>query len=156
MTESELMPVKLREPAARKPVLSGCHPFLLKWKKGSKVVLSGFILSGGLCGIGQEATAGTDWRNNGGGSVNQNQSVIPRGGGWVTPSQGWVTPSQGWVTPNQNWGTPNQNWGTPNQGWGPPNQRWDHPNQGWDYPNQRWDHPNQGWDYRGRGGRSNW
>ena len=142
MTESELMPVEPREPAARKLVLLGRCTFLLKWVKGSKVVLSGFILSAGLFGIGQEATAGTDWENNGGGWVNQDQRVIPRGGGWVTPSQGWVTPSQGWVTPNQNWGTPNQGWNNPNQGWG-------HPNQGWG-------HPNQGWDHCGRGGKGHW
>ena len=137
--EIEPMPDELRE-----SVLSSRRAFLLKWEKWSKAVLTGFMLGSGLLGIGQEAAAGTDWSNNGGGWVNPDQQVIPRGGGWVTPSQGWVTPSQGWVTPNQNWGTPNQNWGAPNQGGNNPNQRWDH-------PNQRWDHPNQGWGNRGRG-----
>jgi len=136
-TEIELMPDESREPAAGGPVLSGRRAFLLKWGKGSKAVMAGFILGSGLLGIGQEATAEKD-RNN-------------SDGGWVTPSQGWVTPSQGWVTPSQGWVTPSQGWVTPNQGGNNPNQGWGNPNQGWNNPNQRWDHPNQGWDHRGRG-----
>jgi len=149
--ESGLMPDKLREPTAEEPVLSDRRAFLLNWGKWSKAVMAGFILGGGLLGIGQEATAETDRTHSGGGWVNPDQTVIPRGGGWVTPSQGWVTPSQGWVTPNQNWGAPNQNWGAPNQGWNNPDRGWDHPHQRRDHPHQRRDHPHQGWDHRGRG-----
>src|SRR5512143_1226744 len=137
-TESELMPAEPREPAARKLVLLGRCTFLLNWVKGSKLVLFGFILNAALFGIGQEATAGTDWGNNGGSGANQNQSVIPRGGGWVTPSQGWFTPNLNWGTPNQNRGTPNQNRGTPNQNWGPPNPNWGPPNPNWGPPDQGW------------------
>jgi len=84
MTESGLMPVETRAPAARKPVLPGCCALLLNWVNGSRIVLFGFILSGGLFGIEQETTAGTDWRNNDGDWSNQEQKVVPRGGGWVT------------------------------------------------------------------------
>jgi hypothetical protein len=142
--ESKLMPQKPREPTARESVLSGRYTFLPNWK----AVLSVLMVSGGLLGSGQEATAGTDWGNSGGGSTTQNQNVIPQGGGWVTPSQGWVTPSQGWVTPSQGWVTPSQGWVTPNQNWGTSNQNWG-------TPNQNWGTPNQGWNYRDRGNRSN-
>ena len=153
MIASKSIPGEPRGTVSRKSILSIWRTFLLDWGKGSKAVMAGLILGGSLLGTGQEAAAEKDRNHGGGGWINPDQRVIPRGGGWVTPSQGWVTPSQGWVTPSQGWVNPNQNWDNSNRRDIYPNHRWDHRGRDgrrWEDSHQREVPPHQGWDHRGR------